>query len=205
MHGRFRRAPSWILRNSIAVPAYTIKRAITGDGQTVYDEAVSYFGFGKSGKATERLMSPAYRLGTFAIRDIQLGVSSLFGEGSFAAVDQDGEERRFGDITVAKGRIMAKVGRFRVEHWEQRMLIAKTKPNWVSCAVGAAAVMTHTLRGESHTGNYGFTVLTPALSHMDGEPPQLVAAGSDVQLAPAADPYIIMSSRQAAIKLLETA
>lgn len=204
MHGRVRRAPSWVLQNGIVVPAHTLERTVVHEDEAVVDEAVSYFGFGKTGEASRRLASPEYRLGTFVVKDLKLGFASLFGDGAFDLVDNDGREKRLGDLTVAKGRVMAKVGKFGVRHFDNEMIVAKTRPNPVSSTLGWAAIIGGLSYGE-RASQYGFTVLSPVLSHRDGEPPDLLPAGSTVDVRVADDPYLLVTTRRSGRRLLELA
>lgn len=202
MHGRVRRAPSWVVQNGIVVPSYTIERSVTREGEVTVDEAVSYFGFGKTGEGSRRLASPEYRLGTFVVKDLKLGFASLFGSGAFDLVDNDGNEKRLGDLTAAKGRVMAKIGKFGVRHLEHEMIVAKTRPNPVSNTLGWTAIVAGLPYGE-HTTRYGFTVLSPVLSHRDGEPPDLLPPSSEVALRVADDPYLLVTTRRSGRRLLE--
>lgn len=198
MHGRVRRAPSWVVQNGIVVPSYTIERTITQDDKAVTDEAISYFGFGKTGEGSRRLASPEYRLGTFVIKDVKLGLASLFGEGAFDLIDNDGNERRLGDLTAAKGQVMAKIGKFGVRHFDQDMIIAKTRPNPVSNTLGWVAIIAGLPYGK-RAAEYGFTTLSPVLSHRDGEPPDLLPPGSTINLRVAEDPYLLVTTRRSVV------
>jgi hypothetical protein len=201
MHGRRKRAPSWILRNGIEVPAYTVERTVKYEDETTRDEAVSYFGYGKTAEASRHLASPEYRLGRFVVRDIKLALATLFGDGSFEMQDEDGEARYLGDITVAKGATMAKVGRFGVRHYEQRMIVAETGRSWLAGTIGAAAIIAGMPYGKSRT-EYGFRALTSVLAHRDGEPPEVILPGSEVSMAVSDDPYTLVTTRSVDRELL---
>jgi len=201
LHGRKKHAPSWILRNGIEVPAYTVERTIDYEGETTKDEAILYFGYGKTAEASRHLASPEYRLGRFVVRDVKLAIATLFGEGSFEMLDEYGEARRFGDITVAKGATMAKVGRLGVKHYEQRMIVAETGRSWLAGAIGAAAIVAGLSYGESRT-EYGFRALTPVLAHRDGEPPEVILPGSEVSMVVSDDPYTLVTTRSVDRELL---
>lgn len=204
MHGRVRRAPSWVVQNGIVVPSYTIERTTVYENETVTDEAISYFGFGKTGEGSRRLASPEYRLGTFVIKDLKLGFASLFGEGAFDLIDNDGNEKRLGDLTAAKGRVMAKIGKFGVRHFDPDMIIAKTRPDPVSSTLGWAAIIAGLPYGK-HAAEYEFTIRSPVLSHRDGEPPDLLPPDSTIKLRVADDPYLLVTTRGSARRALGAA
>jgi hypothetical protein len=197
LHRRRNLAPSKVFEQSVAVPAYLLECSVTNGSNYDTYNAASYIGCGKTAQASIRLNSDAHRNGIPILRDLQLGIGGLLSDLSFDIEDAYGENRRLSDLTFAKGSRMGKIGRFPVQHWEDRMYVASIDEGFIAGCVAAGGLILGKVAGE-YTNSYEFTTLTPVGMHFDGEPPVDLEPHSNVRVGVAQNPYTVLTTQLAA-------
>jgi diacylglycerol kinase family enzyme len=195
IHPHRNNPPSKLFNESAAVEAYGIRCDITTEGNTVSHRAMSYLGFGKTAEATKKINTPEYRGMRSFVRDAKIGLYVLYGQYSFGAIDNDGEEKELSDLTFAKGSRIAKYGRFPMQHWDEAFRVAPVESGRLAAHIASAGMLTGLAAGENYSEPYTFTPTTEVYAHFDGEPPVPVSAGSEVTVGLEEQSYTLLTTR----------
>lgn len=195
-HGERRKNPTDILKRGVVVPAWYMTREIQHpDGTITSSEASLYGGTGKTGNAAEKTNDATAKEQPRLVRALRIGLGTTFEDSSIQIQLGKNKPMRVGDVTVSVSGHMAMAGKLPTRLWHGDLQVFITKAGRAASAVGALCLLTGIPIGEKHSDTFEFTVLDPAKTHVDGEPPTDLEEGCVVRYALSPDTYPILTTR----------
>ncbi len=194
-HGDLGRTPSEIMRYGVIIPAHWIIRELLppGSSEPTVEEAYMYAGVGKTAEGARRTNIVDSEEGKIH-RSLRLGLGTLFTQIEFDA-DIGNRKQRLSDISVATIGRMSMVGFTNTEPWANDMRVVITAAGRVSNIISVAQLMLPVFPVGFSSKSFSFTVLGDVLAHLDGDPPDVLQAGTRVQYTSSAETYRTLTTR----------